>query len=102
MASIGHGDYGVIVLHVGDPKASYIKLVLQREPRTSKTRFHIGSILPNEAHIDAAVSDLFEETGLNFTVDDLTVLSGNLVRVPLHVGQYQLVHFIRRWFLSRT
>jgi ADP-ribose pyrophosphatase YjhB (NUDIX family) len=31
-----------------------------------------GSILPNEEHVDAAVRDLFDETSLTVTVDDLT------------------------------
>jgi hypothetical protein len=47
MASIGHGQYVVVVLYVGGSKAPDIKLVLQREPRTSKTWFLAGSILPN-------------------------------------------------------
>jgi hypothetical protein len=39
MAFVGHGDYLVAVLHVGGSKASHIKLVLQREPRSGKTWF---------------------------------------------------------------
>jgi 8-oxo-dGTP pyrophosphatase MutT (NUDIX family) len=54
--------------------------------------FLAGSILPNEVPIDAAVLESFEETGLTMTVDDLTLLSGNHVRVPLPVGLYHLVH----------
>jgi 8-oxo-dGTP pyrophosphatase MutT (NUDIX family) len=61
MASLGHGNYFVVVLLVGGSKASGIKLVLQREPRTGKTWFPAGSILPNEAPVDAAVRELFEE-----------------------------------------
>jgi hypothetical protein len=37
MASVGPGHSVVAVLHVGGSKASDIKLVLQREPCTSKT-----------------------------------------------------------------
>jgi ADP-ribose pyrophosphatase YjhB (NUDIX family) len=38
-------------------------------------------------YVDAAVRELFEETRLIFIVDNLTLLSSNLVRVPLSVGQ---------------
>jgi 8-oxo-dGTP pyrophosphatase MutT (NUDIX family) len=92
MASLGPRNYGVVVLHVGGSKASNIKLVLPREPRTGTTWFLDGSILPNEAPVDAAVRELFEKTGLTVTIDDLTLLSGNLVRVPLPAGRHQLVH----------
>jgi hypothetical protein len=34
MAVVGPGNYVVVVLFVGGTKASYIKLVFQREPRT--------------------------------------------------------------------
>jgi hypothetical protein len=54
MASLGPGNYVVVVLHVGGSKASDIKLVLQREPRIGKTLFIVGSILPNEEFVDAA------------------------------------------------
>jgi hypothetical protein len=37
MASVGHGRYVVVVLHVGGTKLSKIKLVLQREPRYGKS-----------------------------------------------------------------
>jgi hypothetical protein len=37
MASVGHGRYEVVVLHVGGTKLSNVKLVLQREPRTGNT-----------------------------------------------------------------
>jgi hypothetical protein len=47
MAYVGLGDYVLIVLHVGGSKASYIKLVLQRKPHTSKTLFLAGFILHN-------------------------------------------------------
>jgi hypothetical protein len=42
----------VVVLHVGGPKASDVKLVLQREPRTSKTWFPAGLILPHEDDVE--------------------------------------------------
>jgi 8-oxo-dGTP pyrophosphatase MutT (NUDIX family) len=48
--------------------------------------------LPNDEHVDAAVRELFEEIGLTLTVDDLTLLSGNIVILPLCDGQYQLVY----------
>jgi 8-oxo-dGTP pyrophosphatase MutT (NUDIX family) len=57
-----------------------------------QTWFLVGSILPNEEHVDAAVRELFEETDLILTGDDLTLLGGNHVRVSFHAGQYQLVH----------
>jgi ADP-ribose pyrophosphatase YjhB (NUDIX family) len=49
-------------------------------------------ILPNEEHIDVAVRELFKEIGLTLTVDDLTMLSNNHVRVPLHTGKHQHVY----------
>jgi 8-oxo-dGTP pyrophosphatase MutT (NUDIX family) len=79
MASFEHGNYVVVVLPVGGSKASNIKFVIQCEPRTGKTRFLAGSILPNEEHVDAAVRELFEETCFTLTVDDITMLSNNLV-----------------------
>jgi hypothetical protein len=39
MASVGPDNYVVVVLHVRDSKASGIKLVLQREPRTDTLDF---------------------------------------------------------------
>jgi 8-oxo-dGTP pyrophosphatase MutT (NUDIX family) len=91
MTSIGPGRYVVVVLHVGGTKLSHVKLVLQREPRTGKTWFLVGSFTSNEEHVDAAVRELHEETGLILTPDDLTLLSDAHVRVALHAGQ-QLVY----------
>jgi 8-oxo-dGTP pyrophosphatase MutT (NUDIX family) len=91
MASIGPGRYVVVVLNVGGSKLSDIKLVLQREPRHGKTWFPAGSFTANEEHVDAAVRELHEETGLTLTPDDLTLLSAARVRVALPVGQ-QLVY----------
>jgi 8-oxo-dGTP pyrophosphatase MutT (NUDIX family) len=87
MASVEHGHYVVVVLHVGGSKASDIKLVLQREPRNGKTLFPVGSILPNEEHVDVDVRELHEETGLTLTHDYLTLLSDAPVRVALPEGQ---------------
>jgi hypothetical protein len=42
MASVGRGNYVVAVLHVGGSKASNIKLISHREPRTGRTWFHVG------------------------------------------------------------
>jgi 8-oxo-dGTP pyrophosphatase MutT (NUDIX family) len=70
MASNGPGNYVVVVLLVEGSKASHVKLVVQREPRTGKTWFPTASILPYEEHVDAAVRELFEEIGLTLTVDD--------------------------------
>jgi 8-oxo-dGTP pyrophosphatase MutT (NUDIX family) len=92
MASLGQTTYVVVVIFVGGSKASDIELVLQPEPRSAKTLFLAGSILPNEEHVDDAVRELFEATGLTLTVDDLTLLSNNHVRVPLRAGKQQLVH----------
>jgi 8-oxo-dGTP pyrophosphatase MutT (NUDIX family) len=93
MASVGHYNYVVVVLTViGGSKASDIKLVLQRELRTSKTWFHAGSILPYEEHVDAAVRKLHEETGLSLNSDNLTLLSNYPVRVSLHERKHQLVY----------
>jgi hypothetical protein len=61
MASVGLGHYVVAVLHVGGSKASDIKLVLQREPRTVNIWFHASSILPNEEHVVDVVRELLEE-----------------------------------------
>jgi 8-oxo-dGTP pyrophosphatase MutT (NUDIX family) len=55
MASVGHGRYAVVVLHVGGFKLADIKLVLQREPRSGKTWFLAGSVSANEEPVDAAV-----------------------------------------------
>jgi hypothetical protein len=77
LAYIGPGNYVVVVRHVGDFTAYNNKLVSQREPRTVKTRFASGSFLPNEEPKD--VRKLFEETCLTLAVDDLTLLSNNLV-----------------------
>jgi 8-oxo-dGTP pyrophosphatase MutT (NUDIX family) len=64
MASVGPGRFVVVVLHVGGTKLSNIKLVLQREPRTGKTWFPVGSGAANEEPVDVAVRELREETGL--------------------------------------
>jgi 8-oxo-dGTP pyrophosphatase MutT (NUDIX family) len=81
----------VLVIHVGGTKPSDLKLVLQREPRSGKTWFPAGSILPNEEPVDVAVRELHEETGLVLTPDDLTLLSGDHVLVTLPQGR-QLVY----------
>jgi 8-oxo-dGTP pyrophosphatase MutT (NUDIX family) len=91
MASIGHGNYVVVVLHVGGFEASYIKLVLHREPHYGKTWLPADSILPDEELVHAAIRELLEEIGLTLTVDDLTMLSSNRVRVPLLSGKQELV-----------
>jgi ADP-ribose pyrophosphatase YjhB (NUDIX family) len=88
MASVGPGRYVVVVLHVGGTKLSNIKLVLQREPRTGKTWFPAGSFTANEEHVDAAVRELRDETGLILTADDLMLLSDAHVRVALPAGQH--------------
>jgi 8-oxo-dGTP pyrophosphatase MutT (NUDIX family) len=92
MASIGYGHYVVVVLHFGGSVASNIKFVLHREPRTCEIWFLVGSVFPNEEHVDAVVHELHEETGLVLTLDDFTVLSDALVRVALPKGQRQLVY----------
>jgi ADP-ribose pyrophosphatase YjhB (NUDIX family) len=48
--------------------------------------------MPSEAPVDAADRELFEENSLTLTVDDLTMLSGNPLRVPLPASQHKLVH----------
>jgi 8-oxo-dGTP pyrophosphatase MutT (NUDIX family) len=68
-----------------------VKLVLKRRPRIGKTRFLAGSLAANEKPVDAAVRELHEETGLNLTPDDLTLVSDAPVRVALPEGQ-QLVY----------
>jgi hypothetical protein len=45
----------VVILRVGGSKASCIKLMLYRELRIGKIWFPLGSILPSEAPVDAAV-----------------------------------------------
>jgi 8-oxo-dGTP pyrophosphatase MutT (NUDIX family) len=79
MASVGPRRYAVFVLHAGGSKLADVKLVLEREPR---------SISFDEEHVDAAVRELHEETGLILTLDDLTLLSDAPVRVALLVGQH--------------
>jgi hypothetical protein len=63
MASLWPGDYVVILLTVGGSKASDIKLVLHREPRTSKTLFLVGSTLRDEEHINVVVRKLYGHIG---------------------------------------
>jgi 8-oxo-dGTP pyrophosphatase MutT (NUDIX family) len=92
MASVGHGNCVVIVRIVGGSKASNIKLILQREPRTGKAWFLAGSILHDEELVNAAVRELHEETKLTLANGDLTLLSDNPVRVSLHEGKHQLVY----------
>jgi 8-oxo-dGTP pyrophosphatase MutT (NUDIX family) len=75
MASVRPGRYVVVVLHVGGTKLSDVKLVLQCEPRIGKTWFPVGYVTANEEHVDADVRELYEETGLILTPDDLTLLS---------------------------
>jgi 8-oxo-dGTP pyrophosphatase MutT (NUDIX family) len=82
----------VVVLHVGGTKLADVKLVLQREPRPGKTWFPVGSVTANEEHVDAAVRELHEETGLILTPDDLTLLSDAHVRVALPIGQLVYVY----------
>jgi 8-oxo-dGTP pyrophosphatase MutT (NUDIX family) len=83
----------LVVKLVGDSKASDIKqLMLQRDPHNGKTWFPSRSVMPNEEHVDAAVRELFAETGLTLTVDDITVLSPKPVRVPLLAAKYHLVY----------
>jgi 8-oxo-dGTP pyrophosphatase MutT (NUDIX family) len=83
MAVVGPSNYVVVVLTVGGSKASDIKLVLQREPRTGKTWLPAGLILPNEEHVDGAFREFLEETGLTTALGDLTLSSDNPVRVSL-------------------
>jgi 8-oxo-dGTP pyrophosphatase MutT (NUDIX family) len=73
--------------------------VLQREPRSSESWFRAGSILSNEEHIDASVRELFEEVGLILTVDDLTMLSNNNVRVPLRASKHHLVYVVAAYLI---
>jgi 8-oxo-dGTP pyrophosphatase MutT (NUDIX family) len=87
MASLGPGHYVVLEVHVGGTKPSDLKLILQREPRSGKTWFPSGSVLPNEEHVDAVVRELREETGLVLTPEDLTLLSGEPVLVTLPQGR---------------
>jgi 8-oxo-dGTP pyrophosphatase MutT (NUDIX family) len=88
MASVGPSRYVVVVLRVDGSKLADIKLVLQREPRSGKTWFPAGSISSNEEHVDAAVRELHEETGLVLTPNDLTLLRNAPVRVALPFGQH--------------
>jgi 8-oxo-dGTP pyrophosphatase MutT (NUDIX family) len=48
--------------------------------------------LPKKELVNAAARELFEETRLTLTVDDLTMLSSNPVQVPLPDGKYKLVY----------
>jgi 8-oxo-dGTP pyrophosphatase MutT (NUDIX family) len=63
-----------------------VKLVLQREPRTGKTWFPAGSVLPNEEPADSVVRELHEEIGRTLTPEDLTLLSDAHVRIALPKG----------------
>jgi ADP-ribose pyrophosphatase YjhB (NUDIX family) len=92
MASDDAGNYVVVKLPFGRIKASYLKLVIHRETRTGKSWFLAGIVLLCEELVDAAVCELFEETDLTLTVDDLTMLSGVVVRVLLSASKKQLVY----------
>jgi ADP-ribose pyrophosphatase YjhB (NUDIX family) len=48
--------------------------------------------MPKEELVDVVVRELFEETCLTLTVDDLTMLSNSHVRVPLFVGMHLIVY----------
>jgi ADP-ribose pyrophosphatase YjhB (NUDIX family) len=76
-----------------------IDLVLRREPRTDRTWFFACSILPNEDHVGAAIRQLFEETGLALTVDDVTMLSNKHVRMLLPCGKRELVYVLSAYVL---
>jgi hypothetical protein len=54
--------------------------------------FLMGSVLPDEKHVDVAVREVHEKTGLLLICDDLTLLSSNPVRVSLHEAKNQLVY----------
>jgi 8-oxo-dGTP pyrophosphatase MutT (NUDIX family) len=77
------------------------ELVLKCEHPTIKTWFHASSTLSGDAPVDAAVRELLEETDLSLTVDDLTLLSGIPIRVPLLARQYQHVHVFSASVLVR-
>jgi 8-oxo-dGTP pyrophosphatase MutT (NUDIX family) len=69
--------------------------MLQCEPRSGhKSWFLARTILPSEEFVDTVVRELFEETGLILTVDDLTLLSGDAVRVSLPNGKLQHVYVL--------
>jgi ADP-ribose pyrophosphatase YjhB (NUDIX family) len=91
MAFVGPYNYALVVLRVGSPNASDMKIVLQREPKSDKAWFLVGTVLPDEEHVDAAVYKFFEETGMIMTDGDLTLMSGKVVRVPLPESKTQHV-----------
>jgi hypothetical protein len=78
MASIGLGYYVVFVRHVGDSKASNIYLVLEREPRFCKTWFPPSTVCLTKNMLTLPPFSNYEETGLTFTVDDLTWLKSRM------------------------
>jgi hypothetical protein len=55
MTFFGPDNYVVVVLPLGGSKAYVTKLVLQLEPRSGRTWFPVGLILPNEALVDVAI-----------------------------------------------
>jgi 8-oxo-dGTP pyrophosphatase MutT (NUDIX family) len=63
MANDGPGHYVVILLLVGSPNGSDVKLILQREPRPGKIWIRAGYVLSNEQPIDTVVRELFEKKG---------------------------------------
>jgi hypothetical protein len=102
MACLGPGNYVVILPNVGGSKASYIKLVLKREPRTSKAWFLVGSILSHEEYVDVVVLELHEVTGLTLTLDVLALLSINPARVSLPEAKHQLFYVLSAFFRPRS
>jgi hypothetical protein len=73
------------------PHTTYVP-IYDSEPRTGKTWFLAGSLLPNEGHVHVDVHELLEETSLTLTPDALTMLSDAPVHVALPEGQRQLVY----------
>jgi 8-oxo-dGTP pyrophosphatase MutT (NUDIX family) len=84
MTFVGLSRYVMILLPIGSPIGSDIKLAMQREPLTCKILFLVGSMLVNEEPVDAVVRELVEETSLPPSVYDLTMsFFCEAVRVPL-------------------
>jgi hypothetical protein len=90
-ASVGIGNYVVVVLHVGNLNASDMKFASQREPPVN--RYSLIHFLSVNSCLMRSMSTLpfvnCSKTCLTITVDDITILSGRAIPVALPDSETQ-------------